>query len=67
VELVASLKRMTTLHQEFLRRLVDSVVQGAAKEPDQLDQFKKLIEIIASCLTLIAIIVGAIWTYWLFR
>lgn len=35
-------------------------------QPDQLDQFKKLIEIVASCLTLIAIIAGAFWTYWLF-
>lgn len=50
----------------FLRSLVQFLAERGAKEPDQLDQFKKLIEIVASCLTLIAIIVGAIWTYWLF-
>jgi hypothetical protein len=57
---------MTTSYKEVLRSLVQSLADQAAKEPDQLDQFKKLIEIVASCLTLIAIIVGAIWTYWLF-
>lgn len=57
---------MTTSYQEFLGSLVQFLAEQAAKEPDQLDQFKKVIEIVASCLTLIAIIVGATWTYWLF-
>jgi hypothetical protein len=66
VELRASLKRMSALYQESFRRVVQFVAEQAAKEPDQLDEFKKVIELIASCLTLIAIVVGAIWTYWLF-
>lgn len=35
-------------------------------EPDRLDKIKKLIEIAASSLTLVAVVIGAVWTYWLF-
>src|SRR5215467_13009103 len=38
----------------------------AAAEPDKLDRIKKLLEVAASVLTLIAVIVGATWTYVLF-
>jgi len=42
------------------------LLAGEPASPDSLDHIKKLLEIAASSLTLVAVIVGAFWTYWLF-
>jgi hypothetical protein len=42
------------------------LLAGEPALPDSLDHIKKLLEIAASSLTLLAVIVGAFWTYWLF-
>ncbi len=54
------------MEQELLRELARQVTEICRPQPDSLSKIKSITEITASVLTLLAVIVGGIWSYLLF-